>query len=232
MTESFRTANDVAKSVKAIIDAYWKNEINNSTARDKINSIMNIFENRIKIMRGNNYTSVFTNIMEKNEYRSLNHWLNDEYAAMKYKRKTVFLNYLDIVLYLTLAVLYPILSLSIQHKQVDLQNLNSVYNFFITGFLFFLTFFYDFYNKYSSYKSNVEIIGFILFFGRIVFAILSILLVAIIIMVSAGITEPGYFINGFKWFFIFDALPVGLSLIELVRRLIAEFKGNISKATV
>ncbi len=78
----------------------------------------------------------------------------------------------------------------------------------------------------------MEIIGFILFFGRIVFAILSILLVAIIIMVSAGIAEPDYFINEFKWFFIFDALPVGLSLTELVRRLIAEFKGNISKATV
>ena len=74
MTESFRTANDVAKSVKAIIDAYWKNEINNSTARDKINSIMNISENRIKIMRGNNYTSVFTNIMGKKriqEFESL-----------------------------------------------------------------------------------------------------------------------------------------------------------------
>lgn len=67
-------ANKVAKKMRDVIDSYWKGEIDEKQASEVISTIMSDSDNRIKVMRGENYTGVFKSIMGKRrieEFESL-----------------------------------------------------------------------------------------------------------------------------------------------------------------
>ena len=59
------TANRVSKEVRKIIDDFWSGRCTRDEAKKKIEKIMDDPKLRIKIMRGENYTSVFENILGK-----------------------------------------------------------------------------------------------------------------------------------------------------------------------
>lgn len=68
------TANRVAKEVRKIIDEFWSGRCTRDEAKKMLKKIMDDPELRIKIKRGENYTSVFENILGKKriaEFESL-----------------------------------------------------------------------------------------------------------------------------------------------------------------
>lgn len=56
-------ANEVARSIKEIIDDYWKNDISETEAQAQIRNVLSDGENRLKVFRGREKTSVFTRVM-------------------------------------------------------------------------------------------------------------------------------------------------------------------------
>ena len=56
-------AADIANRIKKIIDDMWAQEIDEQEARRRIMLILEIRENRIKVMRGKEKTAVFVRIM-------------------------------------------------------------------------------------------------------------------------------------------------------------------------
>ncbi len=56
-------AADIANRIKKIIDDMWAQEIDEQEARRRIMLILEIRENRIKVIRGKEKTAVFVRIM-------------------------------------------------------------------------------------------------------------------------------------------------------------------------
>jgi len=56
-------SKEVASIIKGIIDDYWAKDIDKYQATQKIEEIMRQRENRVKIIRGTEKTSVFIRIM-------------------------------------------------------------------------------------------------------------------------------------------------------------------------
>ena len=56
-------AADIANRIKKIIDDMWAQEIDEQEARRRIMLILEIRENRIKVIRGKQKTAVFVRIM-------------------------------------------------------------------------------------------------------------------------------------------------------------------------
>lgn len=65
MEEILTNANSVAKSIKTIIDVYWKKDITKEDAIVRIQDIINNPDNRARIFRGDKYTAVFENVLGK-----------------------------------------------------------------------------------------------------------------------------------------------------------------------
>ena len=59
------SANKVAKDVKKIIDEFWSGKCEKEEATKRIKGILDDPERRIKVMRGENYTGVFENVLGK-----------------------------------------------------------------------------------------------------------------------------------------------------------------------
>ncbi len=56
-------AADIANKIKKIIDDMWAQEIDEKEAKNRIMSILEVRENRIKVIRGKEKTAVFVRIM-------------------------------------------------------------------------------------------------------------------------------------------------------------------------
>ncbi len=52
----YKSQDEVAKAINQIIDAYWLNELSEERMIEAINTLLQ--NNRSKIMKGNEYTSV------------------------------------------------------------------------------------------------------------------------------------------------------------------------------
>lgn len=56
-------ATEVSNLIKQIIDDLWAEEINEQVAKDKLSTLLQIRENRLKVLRGKEKSAVFVRIM-------------------------------------------------------------------------------------------------------------------------------------------------------------------------
>lgn len=144
----------------------------------------------------------------------------------------IFQNYFDVICYMMISVIYPVLTVSGRSSQSGEEV--SGLNMLITGLLFSATFFYDYYQKYRDCNEQTVAVVNILFIGRFVFCVLTLLSFLMIIM--KGIEFITGIDNLIKYFFYilpFTALyPLLVAIFELIKRLLAERKRKISKVTV
>lgn len=56
-------ATEVSNLIKQIINDLWAEEINEQVAKDKLSTLLQIRENRLKVLRGKEKSAVFVRIM-------------------------------------------------------------------------------------------------------------------------------------------------------------------------
>lgn len=70
-------ATEVSNLIKQIIDDLWAEEINEQVAKDKLSTLLQIRENRLKVLRGKEKSAVFVRIMGIKRMKSFDELFED-----------------------------------------------------------------------------------------------------------------------------------------------------------
>lgn len=147
------------------------------------------------------------------------------------KNSYIFTGIPDVILYIVLTVIYPILTYLLQIQETDFAELKSVCELIITGLFFAGAFFYDFYSKYEGCNSAKWVLN-VLLIGTLVFGTLSVAILFSLIPVVYDIKYAKQIFSLFHFIPMLTIYPFILALIEFIRRVINKHKGKMSKVSV
>lgn len=94
----------------------------------------------------------------------------------------IFLNYVDLICYTCLSIVYPALVYLVQIGNTNYKQIQSVCDLILSGLMFALTFFYDFYLRFQERDKINPKISSILGRGRFLFGGLSFYLFVLLIL--------------------------------------------------
>lgn len=145
----------------------------------------------------------------------------------------IFQNYFDVVCYLVVSTIYPLLTFFVQSNQPS-EDILSKLNCIITGLFFTATFFYDYYQRYRDCSEQTASVVNILFFGRLGFFILAALsFLSLVIIVGDFLPDINTKIMAFCEKLPFSAFyPLVMAVIEIGKRMYLERKGKITRVKV
>ena len=99
----------------------------------------------------------------------------------------IFAGLFDICLYSVLSVVFPLLSLAIQLFETPVLGLQTIYDLLFAELFVVTTFFYDFYSRYRDCEGQTKNVVYILYYGRLLFFVASILVFILMFLVSKNL---------------------------------------------
>lgn len=139
----------------------------------------------------------------------------------------IFANLFDICLYSILSVVFPLLSFAIQFFEAPVLGLQTIYDLLFSEFFVVATFFYDFYSRYRDCEDQTKNVVYILYYGRLLFFVASILIFVLMFLVSKNLfiqdIEKALFVIALLCFY-----PFIVSIWEARKRMKIERNRKIS----
>lgn len=148
--------------------------------------------------------------------------------CMQRDRGYLFTNEWDIVLYIVLTVIYPVITYFFRPA----DSVTSIYEVLIMGLFFSATFYYDFYTKYESSEDKCTWLWNVLLIGDIGFGLLSLMIFVLLVLVPYITIYEAQISSVFNFVPITAGYPFMVAVVELIKRIVRKHRGKISKVCV